>query len=83
MLELTRSVNYVVSSVRDGLMPSYRSKEGVVLIQSGPLMDLSYNTYRVEYRGTERTAQPYPGLTQFKVDREGRDINFGKELVED
>ncbi|MEN1930202.1 HNH endonuclease [Luteimonas sp. MJ250] len=82
MLELTRSVNYVVSCVRDGLMPSYRSKEGVALIQSGPLMDLSYRTYRVEYRGTERTEQPYPGMTQFKVDRESRDINFGKEPAE-
>lgn len=82
MLELTRSINYVVSAVRDGLMPSYRSKEGATLIQSGPLMDFSYRTYRVEYRGAERTVHPYPGLAQFKVDRESRDVHFGAETAE-
>ena len=82
MLELTRSINYVCSSVRDGLMPSYRSKEGVTLIQSGPLMDFSYKTYRVEYLGAERVAHPYPGLAKFKIDRESRDIHFGEERVE-
>lgn len=82
MLEITRSINYVCSSVRDGLMPSYRSKEGATLIQSGPLMDLSYRTYRVEYRDAERIAYPYPGLAQFKIDRESRDIHFGEERAE-
>lgn len=77
MLELTRSINYVCSTVRDGFMPSYRSSEGVTLIQSGPLMDFSYKTYRVEYRGVERIAQPYPGLARFKVERGGRDVHFG------
>lgn len=81
MLELTRSINYIFSLVRDGLMPSYRSKEGVVLIQSGPLMDFSYKTYRVEYQGEERVAHPYPGLAQFEIDRESRDIHFGNERL--
>lgn len=79
MLELTRAVNYVVSTVRESFMPSYRSKEGVALIQSGPLMDFSYRTYRVEYRGAERTARPYPGLARFKIERETRDVHFGEE----
>lgn len=79
MLELTRSINYVISTIRGSLMPSFRSNEGATLIQNGPLMDFSYKTYRVEYRGEELTSHPYPGLAQFKIDREARDIHFGKE----
>ncbi|TAA25835.1 HNH endonuclease [Pseudoxanthomonas winnipegensis] len=79
MLELTRSINFVISAVRRSLMPSFRSVEGATLIQSGPLMDFSYRTYRVEYRGEERSARPYPGLAQFKIDRQARDIHFGGE----
>ncbi|RYY86354.1 MAG: HNH endonuclease [Chitinophagaceae bacterium] len=82
MLELTRSINYVCSMVRDGFMPSYRSHEGVTLIQSGPHMDFSYKTYRAEYRGAERIEFPYRGLAQFKIDRAGRDFHFGDEPAE-
>jgi hypothetical protein len=82
MLELTRAINYINIKVREHLIPSYRSIEGVTLIQSGPHMDLSYKTYRVEYRGDERTEQPYPGLARFKTIRAERDINFGREPAE-
>ena len=59
-------------------MRSYRINEGVLLIQSGPHMDLTFKTYRVEYHGDERTDIPYPGLEQFKNIRVNRDIHFGE-----
>ncbi len=77
-LELTRAANYVCDKVRYLLMRSYRINEGVLLIQSGPHMDLTFKTYRVEYRRDERTEIPYPGLEQFKNIRFNRDIHFGE-----
>lgn len=76
-LELTRAANYVCDKVRRCLMRSYRINEGVVLIEGGPYMDLSMKTYRVEYRGAERTDRPYPGLDAFKAVRFERDFCFG------
>jgi len=76
-LELTRAANYVAEIVRRDLIHNYRVIEGVALIQSGPHMDMSYKTYRVEYRGEERTSSPYPGLEEFKKTRFDRDIHFG------
>ncbi len=76
-LELTRAANYVSDIVRRDLIPNYRMTEGLALIQSGPHMDLSYKTYRCEYRGDERTLSPYPGLEAFKEIRIDRDIHFG------
>jgi len=76
-LELTRAVNYVCDKIRAQLLHSYRISEGVLLIQSGPHMDLSYKTYRTEYRGNERVEIPYPGLEEFKTRRQTRDFHFG------
>jgi hypothetical protein len=77
-LELTRAANYVCDMVRLELLPSFRLREGVVLIQAGPYIDLTYKTYRVEYRGDERTDAPYPGLEKFKAIRFTRDVYFGE-----
>lgn len=77
-LELTRAANYLCDKIRSTLMHSYRIKEGVLLIQSGPHMDLSYKTYRAEYKNGERVDLPYPGLEEFKVKRTNRDFHFGK-----
>jgi hypothetical protein len=76
-LELTRAANYVCDKVREELLPSYRVKEGVLLVTSGPHMDLSNRTYRVEYGEKERTRRPYRGLGEFKLDRFTRDYCFG------
>lgn len=78
MVELTRAVNYVCEFVRRDLIHSYRTTEGLALIQSGPHMDLSMRTYRCEYRGDERGPAPYPGLEQFKTVRFTRDLYFGR-----
>ncbi len=79
VLELTRAANYVCDAVRSNLMRSYRINEGVLLILGGPYMDLSYETYRVEYKGTERTDSPYPGLEAYKSLRFKRDLFFGEK----
>jgi hypothetical protein len=81
-VELTRAANYICDMVRLEFMPSFRLKEGVVLIQAGPFIDLSFKTYRVEYRGDERTETPYPGLDKFKVARFSRDVYFGEKRNE-
>lgn len=77
LLELTRATNYVCDKVREFIMPGYRLAAGAVLVTSGPHMDFKYHTYRVEYRGEERTLRPYPGLEQFKRNRTNRDRCFG------
>jgi hypothetical protein len=79
VLELTRAANFVCDLVRQHLDPSFRMREGVLLVQSGPYMDLSYHTYRVEYRADERELEwPYPGQEAFKKVRHQRDKSFGE-----
>lgn len=78
-LELTRAANYVCDMVRLEFLPSYRLKEGVLLVQAGPYMDLTYKTYRVEYRTDERSDLPYPGLEKFTEVRFKRDVYFGEK----
>lgn len=77
MLELTRAANYVCDMARQKFFPSFRLQEGVLLVTSGPYMDLTYRTHRPEYRGEERVESPYPGLAAFKEVRENRDFHFG------
>lgn len=77
MLELTRAANYVCDMTRKTFFPTFRLQEGVLLVTSGPYMDLTYRTHRPEYRGGERVERPYTGLTAFKEVREERDFHFG------
>jgi len=78
MLELTRAGNYVCDKVRKFVSPSFRLNEGVLLVTSGPHMDLKYHTSRVEYREEERTEYPYPGLKEFMTLRASRDRHYGE-----
>lgn len=82
-LELTRATNYLFDKVRQHLVPSFRIKEGVLLIEVGPFMDMSWRTYRVEYKPEERLDFPYPGLRKFMEIRDNRDINWGTGVSED
>jgi hypothetical protein len=77
MLELTRAANYVCDMVREYLFPSFRLKEGVLLVETGPFMDFKHRIYRAEYRGPEKTEMPYPGLETFKKVRHTRDFSVG------
>lgn len=82
-MELTRAANYVFDKVRQDLVSGFRIKEGVLLVEVGPFMDFSWRTYRAEYRGTERTDRPYPGLREFMTIRDSRDFNWGTGISED
>jgi hypothetical protein len=77
MLELTRAGNYICDKVRQFIHPTYRIDEGVLLVESGPYMDMTIRTHRLEYRDDERILYPYPGLERFKTERSSRDIHFG------
>lgn len=82
-VELTRAINYLFDKVRLQLLPSFRIKEGVLLIEIGPFMDMSWRKYRVEYKQEERIDIPYPGLRKFMEMRSNRDISWGKGYSED
>lgn len=76
MLELTRAANYICDKVRQYILPNYRIKEGVLLVESGPYSDLTYQILRLEYKQDERASKPYHGLEKFKELRKFRDFHF-------
>lgn len=83
MLELTRAANYVCDRVRQFILPTYRLSEGVLLVESGPTMEMKWVRYRVEYQEDERSLHPYPGLQQFLLDRANRDVHFDEGVDPD
>lgn len=82
-LELTRALNYLFDKVREYIFPSFRIDKGVLLVEKGPFMDLTWKTYRVEYKSDERKEFPYPGLKEFMEIRENRDVTWGSGVSED
>ena len=81
-LEMTRAANYLFDMVRLHLFPTYRIKEGILLIEMGPFMDMSWKTIRNEYKPDERDTL-YPGLRKFMEIREKRNYFRGKGVNED
>ena len=82
MLELTRAANYICDAVRYFIDPTYRTLKGKIVVRQEWVMDennnlFDYMSYLPEYKDQERTLHPYPGLEQFKVDSESRDICLG------
>ncbi len=82
MLELTRAANYICDAFRQFIDPGFRLLEGKVLVERDFVFYenfdfFDYELFLTEYRGQERILQPYPGLEQFKIDRENRDVYFG------
>lgn len=76
VLELTRAANYICEQIRKYVEPSFRLKEGHLLITYGPLMDLSFKTRSVSYdKSSEKFL--YTGLEEFKKTRETRDFHMG------
>ncbi len=63
--ELTRAANLVCDRVRECLDRAFRIQQGVLLVRRAAGMDMMERTYRLEYRGEERTLRPYPGLELF------------------
>ncbi len=77
MLELTRAANYICERVRQFVDPTFRIKEGIILVVTGPTSTMSFELLRTRYYDNERTLRPYPGLDQFKIARKNRDVHFG------
>jgi TIR domain len=82
MLELTRAANYICDAVRQFIDPTFRLVAGKVLVrrdfvfyENGEIYD--YELFLPEYQTQGHILHPYPGLEQFKIDRENRDIYFG------
>lgn len=64
-LELTRAANYICDRIRQFIDPTFRLKEGIILVSYGPTSSMSFETIRTRYYGNERILIPYPGLEQF------------------
>ncbi len=76
--ELTRAVNLVCDVVRRTLDPSFRIRDGVNTLTSGPFMeDLSFRTHRPHYAPDAGPA-PYEGLAKFLEARSTRDMHRGE-----
>src|SRR5207245_4921989 len=76
--ELTRAANYICDWVRQFISPTYRLKEGMVLMMGGPFENGADRTFRLQYRRDEAVNIPYPGLAQFNSKRGTRDYCFGR-----
>lgn len=81
--ELTRAMNYLFDNVRAELLHSFRLNEGVLLIETGPSMDMTWTTFRLEYKKDERIEYPYPGLKEFMEIRKNRELNYGEGISKD
>lgn len=81
VLELTRAANFVCDQIRNYIFEGFRIEEGALLITRGDFS--GYKTFRIEYRGVERTEFPYPGLRKFMEDRMTRDMHIGEGINED
>ena len=82
MLELTRAANYICDRVRQFIDPTFRLKEGLLMVKSGIHSDWSHHLHRPQYKDGERVLYPYKGLESFKKDRFSRDEYFGDKDTE-
>jgi hypothetical protein len=81
-LEMTRAANYLFDMVRKYLFAGFRIKEGILLIEIGPFMDLSWKIVRTEYKPEERKTL-YQGLRKFMEERETRNYYRGVGVNDD
>ena len=82
MCELTRAANYLIEQIRYCISRSFRTKEGLVLITSGPGMDFKWTTVRLEYSTKDPEQLKYKGLRDFMTSREST-YHFGNGVSED
>lgn len=83
MLELTRAANHICDEIRRNISASFRIKEGVLLVSSGPHTDFSFKTTRAEYLSYDDEDFVYHGLKHFMKVREERDHHYGKGISND
>ncbi len=82
MCELTRSANFVIVNIKYYLSSSFRIKEGLLLITTGPGIDLRWTTIRLEYASKSLDDIQYKGLKNFMTSREDV-FHFGSGVSED
>lgn len=75
-LEMTRAANYLFDMVRKYLFTGFRINEGVLLVEIGPFMGMTWKTVRTEYRPKEKKTL-YQGLREFMKERESRNYYRG------
>ena len=80
ILELTRSLNYLFEQVRVHLYPTFRIREGALIVNAGPFPDQDWDKVRVEYRPEEITNGLYPGWKAFLEIRHTRDRYIGEGI---
>jgi pimeloyl-ACP methyl ester carboxylesterase len=76
--ELTRAAEWFCDVVREEIDPSYRLKEGALILEGGPFGDGNTQFIRVAYSEAERRLDPgpYTTLAKFRsTDRFTRDIH--------
>ena len=83
-IEFTRAGNLLIEKVRKYIYPMYRDEEGKLLLSYGPVEDLSYYTYKVEYNTKQKQLKKqYNGLKDFMIEREKNDFHIGKGFKKD
>ena len=58
VFELTKAGNYLCDQIRENIFPTYRIKEGILLLKDAPIMGIAYR--RFEYKKNEK----YVGLNK-------------------
>jgi len=81
-IEMTRALNYIFELIKATFSPMFRVNEGLLLVEIGPFMDLSYHTVRVEYETNEKELL-YQGLRDFMESRKQRSYHRGMGVSED
>ena len=82
MYEMTRAMNYLIRQIRCYISPSFRSAEGVLMVTTGPGMDLKWSTVRLEYETSDAESEMYKGLNDFMSARAGKE-HFGTGVSKD
>jgi len=78
VLELTRAANFICDEVRRAIFPGFRIKEGNLIVQRGPDLEMRFTEFVPVYSNIERSSsQIYAGLVQFYEDRGRRDWYIG------
>ena len=80
--ELTRGANYLCDQIRRDITITFRIKEGILLITSGPDMNFDWTTARLEFETNDTNVIKYPGLRKFMETRQDRGYHFGTGVNE-
>lgn len=76
IFELTRSANRIIELIRKDISPSYRQKEGYLILSRGMGEDLKDHTYKLVYSSEKES---YPGLKNFANIRSERKEGIGRD----